>query len=346
MLQTARRLEPAADPLDSALADLARYGPELTNGFTSHAPMVAEALDALGRPDAIAPWVEHCRPLMLPWPAETGPIVDWRNALGKPHRASDWRMLFLTELAQRRWTGVLAHWVPRLAPGSSAAALHGLIRTGHAARALTRAETGPRLAELAAALASWAADYSELPVASALGARPGAAAQALARLPLLPEAARRNGGSIVAALAALADHAPFARAFHWLAIEDAEASAREIAALFARVFLANVDSPLAAIVFTHAITGATAALHLLPFLSTEDGGILVRHVWHAACGLYAAYGAHPPAPEPAGELPAGLIDRAVSNGDDHVIKLTEAVLALGLEPGLAGAVCERAMAYL
>jgi hypothetical protein len=346
MLQAARRTRLATDTLDFALTDLARYGPELKNGFTSHAPMVAEALDALGRSDAIAGWISNYRANMMPWPSERAPIVGWRTALGRAERVSDWRALSREELAARRGPEVLALWVPRLAPGASGAALHGLIRVGHAARALGRAETQPRLDELASALACWAADYAELPIASALGAPPASPEAALTRLPFLPARQRRNAGSIVAALQALDGHMPFARAFHWLAIDDAASSAREMAELFARVFLANVDSPLHAIVFTHAITGTAAAMHLLPYLAQEDGQALVRHVWHAGCGLYAAYGAQPPGPAPAGEFPRDQIDRAIVNGDDHVIKLTEAVLALGLTPRLAGAVCERAMELL
>src|SRR6266436_818931 len=49
------------DPLDGALDRLAGYGPDLANGNFSHAPMVAEALCALGRPEAVMPWIERYR---------------------------------------------------------------------------------------------------------------------------------------------------------------------------------------------------------------------------------------------------------------------------------------------
>jgi len=52
--------------MDEALALLAPYGPDLKNGLTSHAPMAAEALAALGRPDAVMPWLERYRDGMLP----------------------------------------------------------------------------------------------------------------------------------------------------------------------------------------------------------------------------------------------------------------------------------------
>jgi hypothetical protein len=44
--------------------------------------------------------------------------------------------------------------------------------------------------------------------------------------------------------------------------------------------------------------------------------------------------------------PDELADRAVINGDEHAIKLTEAALGLGLEPALATAVSVRAMEFL
>ena len=55
-------------PLDEALAELAASGPELANGLTSHAPMTLEALCALGRPDAVRPWLARYRKDLRPAP--------------------------------------------------------------------------------------------------------------------------------------------------------------------------------------------------------------------------------------------------------------------------------------
>ncbi|RIK94815.1 MAG: hypothetical protein DCC71_23125, partial [Proteobacteria bacterium] len=125
-------------PLDAALDSLADFGPELRNGMTSHVPMVAEALCALGRPEAVLPWVGKQRAGILPWPAPVAPIEPsrWRGALSQESRFADWRALFAAELARAPWRAVLARWVERLAPGLCAAATHGVIRTGHAVRAL------------------------------------------------------------------------------------------------------------------------------------------------------------------------------------------------------------------
>ena len=55
-------------------------------------------------------------------------------------------------------------WTTRLAPGYCAAATHGVLRVGHAARALTHGETPLRVRELGDAFASWAANYQTLPI--------------------------------------------------------------------------------------------------------------------------------------------------------------------------------------
>ena len=47
----------------------------------------------------------------------------------------------------------------------SAAAFHGVLRTGHATRALRQRETAARRNELAVGLGYWAARYEELPTA-------------------------------------------------------------------------------------------------------------------------------------------------------------------------------------
>jgi hypothetical protein len=142
---------PSYVSLDDALETLAPYGIELKNGNSNHAPMVAEALCALGRPDAVMPWITRYRERMLPRPSAGARIgrEDWRGALGERARFADWSAFFAEELRERPWREVLDHWMERLAPGFCAAATHGVIRVGHAARAMAERETSPRLRELA-----------------------------------------------------------------------------------------------------------------------------------------------------------------------------------------------------
>ena len=74
--------------LDNALEVLAGCGIALKNGNSNHAPMVAEALCATGRPDAVMPWVARYRDNILPRPASGRPVSrdDWRSALGQRDR--------------------------------------------------------------------------------------------------------------------------------------------------------------------------------------------------------------------------------------------------------------------
>ncbi len=99
------------------------------------------------------------------------------------------------------WDAVLTRWWPRLVPGAVASAAHGLIRTGHAVRALREEATAPRLVELGYALGYWAARWQPVP-------RPeptrGSADVGVA-LDSLP--ARQLTGGIRTRLASLADDA-------------------------------------------------------------------------------------------------------------------------------------------
>ena len=81
---------PSSDyaPLDEALSLIAHYGPELDNGNFNHAPMVAEALCALGRPEAVMPWLERYQARMTPRQREVEPISaeNCAAALGRRER--------------------------------------------------------------------------------------------------------------------------------------------------------------------------------------------------------------------------------------------------------------------
>jgi hypothetical protein len=318
-------------PLDAALAQLADYGPDLSNGMTSHAPMAIEALCALGRGDAVAAWIERYRPIMVPWPAAQRRIEpsDWRSALGVEARSTDWRALFSAELAEAPWRAVLDRWVARLAPGFCAAASHGVIRVGHAVRGLAAGENQIRRRELGDALASWAATYQTLPTASGgrpLGVSPDAA---MARVPRLDPAQRHFAGTITSALAALERLPSFALVIDLLDWDgDLPATAAALSELFARLYLANARDVLGCIVFIHAVTGVAAVERLLPHVSQATGREALRFAWQTGCGLYAAFGdATPLAASAAPRDAQALIDRAVTHGDEHVIKLTDACLA-------------------
>ncbi len=321
------------EPLDSALDRLSGYGPGLANGNFNHAPMVAEALCAMGRPEAVMPWIERYQGRLVPRGPAGEPIraAEWRAALEQRDRFAAWSALFAAELREREWRQVLDLWAGRLAPGVSAAATHGAIRVGHAVRAVAVGESLQRLRELADALASWASSYSELPTAD--GPANGALAprDAIARVAVLSPA-RRRPGSITVALAGLADGPDFAPAIGLIDLGgDIDRVIAQLTELFARIYLANVSNVPTAIVFIHGVTSLTAVGHIVPHVSDATARRLLRYGWQAGCGLYACFGNGTGF---AAEIAAddedldSLIERVLAHGDEHVIKFAEACLGL------------------
>jgi hypothetical protein len=318
--------------LDEALEQIAFAGPDLTNGNSNHAPMAIEALCTLGRADAALPWLEHYRVLLMPRPAGVARIAeaDWQSALGGSRRGADWFAFFRNQLDERPWQEVLDRWVARLAPGIVAAALHGVIRAGHAVRALTVGETAQRRRELADGLAYWAAEYQALPGER----RAGAGAQpsdAIARLPTIPPAQRGSFDSLTGALTQLDAFAPFHGAL--AAVDpsrDANAFLGDLTATFARVYVSNARDFLSAIAFVHAVTGPASLRPMLPFLRTETAQAALAYAWQAAAGLYATFSTASAIAPLDVDTKAGagvLVERAIACGDEHAIKFTAACLA-------------------
>jgi hypothetical protein len=323
---------PSYEPFDEALDRLSGYGPELANGNFNHAPMVAEALCALGRPDAVMPWIERYQSRTTPRSAAGEPIrpSEWRDALGRRDRFAAWSVFFAEALRAAAWRDVLDLWAGRLAPGVSAAATHGAIRVGHAVRGLAAGETPQRLTELADALASWAATYQELPTAAGRTDRALPPHEAIARVAVVPPEQRRPG-NITAALARLDDFPEFASAIGLADLDgDIDQRLAQLTELFARIFLANAHNGLTAIVFVHGVTSLAALGHIAPQVGEAAARSLLRHGWQAGCGLYACFGgetAFAAEVAPTEADPDSLIERALANGDEHVIKFAEACLA-------------------
>jgi hypothetical protein len=323
---------PCYSSLDDALDTIAPYGIELKNGNSNHAPMVAEALCALGRPDAVPPWIERYRARMSPRPPQDDRIAagEWRGALGRRERFADWVRFFAEELDAAPWEAGLDRWVGRLAPGFCAAATHGPIRVGHAARAVADRETPARRRELADALAGWAATYRELPAFLGAGnatMRPGLA---IAQVPVVPTEKRR-AGNIVAALSVLDEFPQFAPTIGLIDTSgDIDALVAGLTDTFAWVFLTNVHNIPTAIAFIHGVTSLAALGNLAPHLAATTMRKAARYSWQAACGLYACYGNAPATAErigPCDDNVDALVERAIANGDEHVIKFTEACLS-------------------
>jgi hypothetical protein len=333
--------------LDDALESIADAGPELANGLTNHAPMAIEALCALDRSDAIRPWLDHYRPAMLPRPPSVERIQPgaWKSALACPERFADFRELIADDLKEAAWPAVLDRWTLRLVPGISAAAMHGVIRVGHAVRALAESITPPRLDELASAIAYWASSYQALPTRfdghGAIDPR-----QAIAQVAVVPAAQRKFAGTITSSLEALDEFPAFATVIGRAKLDgDSPTTISHLTETFAKVYLANAHDVLTTIVFIHGVTSATAVRSLIPHVCASTGRALLPYLWQAECALYATFGARPAPSDPVAPPPESrdtLIARAVANGDEHVIKFTETCLredALNPSPIYRAAAC-------
>ena len=319
------------DAMDEALGRLQAFAPDLRNGFTNHAPMAIEAMCALGRGDAALPWLERnweYRALLLPRREARHPIADWRAALGN-RRSEDWSLFLGADFTAGHWKESAARWIARLLPGIAAAALHGVIRVGHAVRSLVDAVTPARLAELRDAVAYWAAHYQTLPTARN-GAAPMPAREAVLRLSRVPMERQKRGGAITAALGVLADDPAFAGAIDLLDVSgDPSVVLSDLTETFAHVFLSNAVDGMGRITFIHGVTGAVALRSLLALLDEDAVREALSRIWQTDAGLYVALGVAPPS---TGDIAAPaedretLIDRAVATHGEHAIKFTEALL--------------------
>ncbi len=315
--------------LDEALEIMAPMGPELSNGFSNHAPMAIEAMCAMGRRDAVMPWFERYRRGLVPRPARVARLTEdnWREALGNVRRAEDWFEFFRNELEDRPWHEVLDNWAARLAPGIMSAATHGVIRSGHATRAMVIEDTPARRRELADGLAYWAADYLPLPADRHAPAR-AMPSQAIARVRMIPPETRGgNFGAFTDALAQLDAFEPFKQTLDAVDTSgDASAFVSDLTATFARVFFANARNVYTTIAFVHAVTGPSSIRPMLPYLRKETAHAALAYAWQAAAAMYATFGTSADLSRLAEAKVSDadeLMERAIACGDEHAIKFTE-----------------------
>lgn len=187
--------------------------PQLPNGFAEHAPMGADALLALGvAPAAVAAWAARHEPTPL---APDSPVAMERERLA-------------STLATGPWVDMVVDEVPALVPHLGAHLFHGLIRTAHAVRALTRHDDAHGRRELATGLAAWRAW-------AGTETRGGSSASVADPLAAVLDAARRGAHAHLAGPSIVTIHAVTApMAYLLLApLLDADAHQRAAAA-FAR----------------------------------------------------------------------------------------------------------------
>lgn len=316
-------------PLDRALARLHTRGEEWPIGLTSHGPMVAEALDHVGRIDVIEPWAEAYA-THLDERAPVGDPIDprrWRDRLGHGPSLGSWIAHFEGELRDDEWPEVVRRWVPRLTPGAVTAATHGLIRTAHAVRGLRwpsdPAPSPERIAELARALGYWSARYEALPIVEPTGTTP--VVDAVAAVPIV--APDRRSGWFISERVGQVDTATLVARLQDAALpEDPGEAVTAVADVGARLLLTNPGEPIAMI---HALTAPESVRSLVRVLPGDDVRALAAATLASTAALWAAYGTVPPSAAVVPTVTAtfdDLLDVAVASGDEHHIKVTVACL--------------------
>ena len=316
--------------IDEMLDVLSFAGAELVNGNANHGPMAVEALFAMGRDEAVLPWVDDYKGRLLyrPAPSSAIPRDEWREYLGSRERLGDWVQFFDDEMAEAPWQDVVGRWVPRLAPAVMAAATHGLIRTAHAVRNLSAGETPQRKGELAQGLGFWAARYYTLPGVATqadAGLTPRAA---LAHVELLHGLEFDGSGPITEQIKGMEEHPEFAPAINLASASgDVSHFISHLTETFAGIYLA---SPKNLIAYVHTVTGPSALRMLAPYLEEEDAQQAARYAWQACAAVYSWYSGASTQDISSHEAPEEdrdeLIDRAVAAGGAHSIKFTEACL--------------------
>jgi len=315
--------------LDEALQRLHDTGPEHDGWLSNHGPMAAEALVRLGCAARVHRWLDTYERRLEQAPRGIAPIApdEWREPLGDPVRTGDWLAFFDRALRAEPWRDVLALWWPRLLPGIAAGATHGVIRVGHAVRALRERETEARVAELGQGLAYWAARWQPLAPAGRgpyRGADPRAALDAVPRVP-----DQRSG--IRSRLAQLADLPGWPAAAGAVpgpedgTVEDRLAAI--VAAAVRRHATHGYGNP---VLLVHAATAPLAVLRTLPAVPAALHRPSLAAAWAATAAVTAAYAppAARPCPPVGGHDAADVLRRATDSGDAHAIKFADAALEM------------------
>lgn len=307
--------------LDEVYERLRRTGPEFDGWLSNHGPMAADALLRIGSGIDVHAWVDEYSVRLEESPTPRWPIEPdgWREVLGDPSRLGDWLAFFDRSLSEEPWTDVLSTWWPRLLPGAVASATHGLIRTGHAVRALREEDTGPRRDELAQALGYWAARWLPVPGAG----RPRGSLTVTAALDHVPVLDGSGGvRTRLHELGRRSDWASAVAAAPAMATEDVPAAIDDLVDAAVRGYGRwATGNP---VMLVHAATAPRAASLALPSLPTHLWTGTYEAAWVTSAAIAAVYRPAQDLATPAGgRTPGELIDAVDASGDEHAIKFAE-----------------------
>src|SRR5215813_9561501 len=306
--------------------------------------MAVEVLVRRGRSEVVPTWVDGYVRRLDELPRATGEITDssWPEALGDGRRIGDWTAYFTRQLAEQPWREALVTWWQRLLPGIAAGATHGVIRTGHAVRALLAGpEDQPTLDELGHALAFWAARSRPVP-ASAGPAGPLDPLAALDAVPRIPS----QQGNLAARFGQLTEESGWPASVARLrpAATPGEVETRLadlVTAATLRYLSHGHGQP---VLLVHTANAPNAVRHTLPALPSGLWVPSLTAVWAATAAIFSSYApvrgaprSALPAPPASRDATAELVDRAVDHGDEHVIKFTDTAAEVYTRTGRADA---------
>lgn len=315
-----------ADVLDDVYERLHQTGPEFDGWLSNHGPMAADALIRLGHGGSATTWADCYAERLEPVPQPRWPIAaqEWRDVIGDPSRLGDWCALLGQQVRVEPWEQVLTRWWPRLLPGAVASAAHGLIRTGHAVRALREQVTAPRLDELGQALGYWAARWQPLPAPRPSPPLPIAAAfDAVPAHPLT--------GGIRARLAQLDQDDAW---LHALGAVQPPPDVETIPGRIDQIVDAAVTrygnwGHAEPVMLVHAATAPRAVGLVLPVLPRALWPASYQMAWAVTAAVTAAYRPAERSAPAAAPFPVDIdtvVERAVASSDAHALKFTEVAM--------------------
>lgn len=299
-----------------------------TRNLVNHGPMASEALEALGRLDALpALRAAYVPELLQPWQVHPGQPRP--QELGRYEDLAQWSSFYLSFEDP---IALLQAELPALLPGVLGASLHGLLRVAHGLRAWQRQPSEPRRREIAYGLALWAGGFRTLP--GQLGAGELDLVQALETLPSIPPHLKRSG-LITDRLLAVWDWPEFEQHLAQIALPvDPSAAISELTAWAARGILTHPDAGFA---YLHALTASSALRTLLPILDPAGERAALGALTQALVAMELTHRGDTEAQ--AAEVieviewdelddpsDGELVELAVHIANDHGIKLVEAVL--------------------
>ena len=314
--------------LDQALTRIHSYSFEYGTGLTSHASMVAGALEALGHSALIEAFLDVYLPrLELLGEGREIPREGQSRAFGSGE-GEDWLRTFAVELESVNWRDLLRSRLPELLSGALGAAMHGPDRLAHAVRSLEREDSIERRTELLFGLAYWASRYTELSAEAGLradkGRGPAIVLRELDPVPL--ESSQLE--TISEAMGYLDKEAGYCASLERADLDSGSAS-EFLSGLCAEASGQYLRHPQARLPYLHGIVGASAFRCLIPYLKADQARLGLGAALQCVTSIHSLYGQPEEAfsPKPEMQRLSGSWDemryRAACSVEEHVIELTE-----------------------